>query len=298
MTKKILLMILLLAISVTRIFAQNKFSDNPDSAMFVTKDIDNFWIAFADFERDSTINNFGSKYLAIGTEGIKGFTPYRIQSAQHLFSVVKQRKIDYEKVKDNTLRVKEKEKQCRSTFYALKYLYPQAKFPPVYFVIGAYNSGGTSNSNGLFIGAEMQTNIDNIPYIVAHELIHFQQTFANNRPTLLQQSIMEGSADFIGELISGTNTNLLANKYGNEHKAQLCKEFVEKMNGNNFTDWLYGTSKKDDRPNDLGYWIGYQITAQYYAHVNDKRQAIFEILNIKDYNEFLKKSGYLDEYMK
>ena len=279
-------------------FAQNKFSDNPDSARFVTKDIDNFWNAFADFERDSTINNFGSKYIDIGTEGVKGFTPYRIQSAQHLFSVVKQRKADYEKVKDNTLRVKEKEKQCRSTFYALKYLYPQAKFPPVYFVIGAYNSGGTSNGAGLFIGAEMQTNIDNIPYIVAHELIHFQQTFPKNKPTLLQQSIIEGSADFIGELISGTNTNLPANKYGNEHKDQLCKEFVTKMNGTVYTDWLYGTSKKDDRPNDLGYWIGYQITAQYYANATDKRKAIFDILNIKDYNEFLKESGYLDAFMK
>jgi len=298
MMKKIMLVMLLVAILDRQSFAQNKFSDDPDSARFVTKDIDNFWKAFEDFERDSTVNNFGPKYIDIGTEGVKGFTPFRIQSAQHLFTVVKQRKGDYEKVKENTLRVKEKEKQCRSIFYALKYLYPQAKFPPVYFVIGAYNSGGTSNNAGLFIGAEMQTNIDNIPYIVAHELIHFQQTSPNNMPTLLRQSIMEGSADFIAELISGTQLNLAANKYGNEHKEQLCKEFITKMNGTNYIDWLYGTSKKDDRPNDLGYWIGYQVTARYYAKANDKRKAIFDILNIKDYSEFLKKSGYLDEFMK
>lgn len=296
MIKKIMLMLLLVTASQIKSFAQSKFSDDPDSAKFVTTDIDNFWQAFADFEHDTAVNNFGPKYIDIGSKGVKGFTPYRIQNARHLFTVVKQRKADYENVKGSTLRIKEKEKQCRSTFYALKYLYPQAKFPPVYFVIGAYNSGGTSNGAGLFIGAEMQTNIDNIPYIVAHELIHFQQTFPKNKPTLLQQSIIEGSADFIGELIAGTNTNLAANKYGIEHKEHLCKEFITKMNGTVYTDWLYGTSKKDDRPNDLGYWIGYQITAQYYATVADKRQAIFDILNIKDYNEFLKKSGYLDEF--
>jgi uncharacterized protein YjaZ len=295
--KKILLIVLVSALSCLQGMAQGKFSTNPDSVLFVTKDIDNFWKAFDDFKHDSTINTFGSKYIDIGGDGIKGFTAYRIQNAAHLFDVVKKRKADYEKVRANTLRIKEKKKQCRSTFYALKYLYPQAKFPPVYFVIGAYNSGGTSGDNGLFIGAEMQTNIDNVPYIVAHELIHFQQTFPSNNPTLLQQSIVEGSADFIGELISGAHINEVANKYGNAHADQLCKEFVSKMNGTNYQDWLYGTTKKDDRPNDLGYWMGYQIASQYYAKAPDKKQAIYDILNIKDYNDFLKKSGYLDKYL-
>jgi uncharacterized protein YjaZ len=277
--------------------AQNNFSTNPDSARFVTKDIDNFWIAFAAFKRDSTLNPFGVKYIDIGTEGVKGFTPNRIQNAEHLFAIVKKRRNDYEKVMANTLRISEKEKQCRSTFYALKYLYPQAKFPPVYFVMGAYNSGGASGEAGLFLGAEMQINIDNIPYIVAHELIHFQQTFPSNNPTLLQQSIIEGSADFIGSLISGGTINEAANKYGNTYADRLSREFVEKMNGTDYADWLYGTTKKDDRPNDLGYWIGYRIVEQYYNQATNKKQAIYDILNIKDYGQFLKKSGYLDKYL-
>ncbi len=31
------------------------------------------------------------------------------------------------------------------------------------------------------------------------------------------------------------------------------------MHGNETQDWLYGTSGKDSRPNDLGYWMGYEI---------------------------------------
>jgi uncharacterized protein YjaZ len=296
--KKIIVVQLLFALFSLQSVAQKKFSDNPDSALFVTKDINNFWKAFEDFKHDSTANTFGGKYIEAGSEGVKGFTPNRIQNAGHLFAVVKKRKSDYEKVKANTFRIKDKENQCRSTFYALKYLYPGAVFPPVYFVIGAYNSGGTSGKEGLFIGAEMQTNIDNIPYIVAHELIHFQQTWPGNSPTLLQQSILEGSANFIGEKISGTSGDDNANNYGNTHTDQLCKEFVMKMNGTDYNDWLYGTSKKDDRPNDLGYWMGYQIAAHYFAKAANKKRAIYDILNIKDYNDFLKKSGYLDKYLK
>jgi uncharacterized protein YjaZ len=296
--KRTILITLLIALYSLQSIAQSKFSGNPDSALFVTKDIDNFWKAFDDFKRDTTVNPFGPEYIDIGSDGVKGFTPNRIQSADHLFAVVKKRREYYEKVMASTLRIKEKVKQCRSAFYAFKYLYPQAKFPPVYFVVGAYNSGGTSGPAGLFIGAEMQTNIDNIPFIVAHELIHFQQTWPGNNPTLLQQSILEGSADFIGEMISGVNTNGAIGIYGNAHTEQLCKEFVLKMNGTDYTDWLYGTSKKDDRPNDLGYWIGYNIVAQYFARATDKKQALYDILNIKDYNDFLKRSGYLDKFLK
>ena len=278
--------------------AQALFSQDPDSAVFLTKDIDNFWIAFDAFQKDSTVNPFGRQYIDVGSEGVKGFTPYRIQNAAHLYATVKQRRADYAAVRPNTLRIKEKEKQCRSIFYALKYWYPEAQFPPVYFVVGAYNSGGTFNEQGLFIGAEMQTDISNIPYIVAHELIHFQQKNWKESPTLLEQSIVEGSADFLGELICGVNTNQAANNYGNKNQDRLCREFVARMDSTDYKDWLYGVSGKDDRPNDLGYWIGYKITEQYFAKAADKRKAIREILDIKDYNAFLRKSGFLEKYLR
>jgi uncharacterized protein YjaZ len=144
----------------------------------------------------------------------------------------------------------------------------------------------------------MQTDISNIPYIVAHELIHFQQKNWKESPTLLEQSIVEGSADFLGELICGVNTNKAANDYGNTNRERLCREFVTRMDSTSYVDWLYGVSGKDDRPNDLGYWIGYKITEQYFANATVKRKAIGEILDIKDYKAFLNKSGYLRKYMR
>ncbi|WP_142682780.1 DUF2268 domain-containing putative Zn-dependent protease [Chitinophaga polysaccharea] len=294
---KFCLPLLAFVIVSARIQAQTVFSSDPDSSVFLTKDIDNFWKAFDLFKKDTTVNPFGSGYIDIGSAGVKGFIPGRITSASHLFGVVKKRQAEYEKVRATTLLMKEKEKQCRSAFYALKYWYPEAKYPPVYFVIGAWNSGGTFNEDGLFIGAEKQADINNVPFIVAHELIHFQQKNWLEHPTLLEQSIVEGSADFLGELISGANINQLVVDYGNKNEDRLCREFIVRMDSTELKDWLYDVSRKDDRPRDLGYWMGYKITQQYFMKAADKKQAVKEILDIKDYKTFLAKSGYLEKYM-
>ncbi len=186
-----------------------------------------------------------------------------------------------------------------STFYQeLKNWYDAAIFPPTYFVIGAFNSGGTSSDNGLIIGVEMQNEIENVPYIVAHELIHFNQNYPNTKNTLLEQSIMEGSADFIGELISGKHINETAFEYGNKNEEMLCSEFVEIMNGTKYHGWLYGTKgRAKGRPSDLGYWIGYKICETYFKNSNNKEEAIRDILNIQNFHDFLEKSGYLKQYL-
>lgn len=295
--KEGLLLFLAIVLTSCKCYSQIQFPGNPDSSVFSTEDIDNFWKAFDRFKSDTTTNPFGEGYLETGSQGVKGFIPYRIKSAANLFEVVKRRTAEYENIRSLTLRIAEKEKQCRSTFYALKYWYPEAQFPPVYFVIGAYNSGGTFSEDGIIIGAEKLSGVSGIPFIVAHEPIHFQQKNWMENPTLLQQSIIEGSADFLGELISGGNVNQKANDYGDSHKEQLCKEFVEKMDGTDYTDWLYSVSGKDGRPNDLGYWVGYKIAQQYFRRAADKKQAVRDILDIKDYKFFLKKSGWLDDYL-
>jgi hypothetical protein len=294
---KIYLPIIISLLINREVLSQSAYTQNPDSSVFQTGDINNFWKAFDMFIKDTAANSFGSNYIDVGSEGVRGFIPNRIKSADNLFAVVKARKADYEKVRAATLQINTKEKQCRSIFYALKYWYPEAHYPPVYFIIGAYNSGGTFSEKGVFIGAEKQNDINNIPYIVAHEIIHYQQKTWSENPTLLQQSITEGSADFLGELISGTNINQAVNKYGDKHEEKLSEEFVTKMDGTDYTDWLYGVSKQDDRPNDLGYWMGYRITKQYFERATDKKEAVKDILTISDYKSFLVKSGYLLKFL-
>ncbi len=283
----------LLAILLSPLFSQKTFTSDPNSAEFVTSDIPLFWECFDQAESDKKA--FGV-YLEKGSQGVTDFTPYRIESAKNLYKTVQKRKADYEKIREGSYEIASQEEQIRACYKNLKEIYPSAVFPPTYFVIGAFNSGGTSSKNGLIIGVEMQNEIANIPYIVAHELIHFNQKFPEKN-TLLSQSINEGAADFIGELISGKQINQSALDYFNANKEELCKEFVTIMNGKEYNGWLYGGKRKEGRPSDLGYSMGYKISKAYYDKAQDKKQAISDILNIESAKDFLQKSGYLSDYM-
>ncbi len=261
----------------------------------MTNDIKNFWIAFDSIGISK--NNPFESYIKNGTIGLQGFIPYRIINADSILTMVLKRKQDYEKMRDIEKLIKEKEKLIKPYFYSLEYWYPYTVYPPVYFIIGRYNSGGTSSEEGLLIGAEKLTSLDHLPELVIHESIHFQQKWPEDGETnLLQQSILEGSADFIAELVTEIKGNIAANKYGNENKEELCKEFVKIMDKNNMQDWLYGTNGKDNRPNDLGYWIGYEIVKAYFDKMDDKKLAVNHILNIDSFKRFLNDSKYLEKY--
>jgi hypothetical protein len=67
------------------------------------------------------------------------------------------------------------------------------------------------------------------------------------------------------------------------------------MHGTDYSRWLYnGWNAKvlGDRPADLGYWMGYQISKAYYDSATDKRRAVREILSIRDFDRFVTQSGY------
>ncbi len=275
--------------------AQTGFSDDPMNAIFETGDTDRFWKAFDKMET-SKENPFAD-YMKNGSPGVKGFTEFRIINADSLYTMVRKRKEDYLKSRNVLAGVGQKEKRARAIYSAMKYWHPEAKFPPVYFVYGRFNSGGTVSKDGIIIGTEMLNNLDGVMGLVAHELIHFQQNIKGDG-SLLKNTLMEGGADFISEMISGENINTGAFRYGEAHLEALCREFVTRLKNDDNTDWLYGTSKKDDRPNDLGYWMGYKISESYFMRQKDKHKAIHDILNIEDPLEFLKESGFLDPYIR
>jgi hypothetical protein len=133
-------------------------------------------------------------------------------------------------------------------------------------------------------------SVDGIPYLVAHELVHYQQNTPSD--TLLAAAIHEGSADFIGELISGSFINQAQYKYGIAHEAELWRQFSAEMNGTDTSHWLYEGKIVDGRPADMAYFEGYRITQAYYERAADKKKAIREILNFKDASNFLRDSGY------
>jgi hypothetical protein len=284
---------------------------DPLKTEIITSDLDNFWIAFEQAKPDFNPEVFQRLYLDKGSKGVKGFIPRRIKSADNLAARVKGSVKYYNSIKPSTDRIAGMKVEIISSLVKLKELYPKAVFPPVYFVIGVMSSGGTSSKDGLIIGAEMygmtpetpkdELNdwllavlkpVEEVPHIVAHELIHFQQTYDGG--SLLQACLKEGSADFIAELISGKHINGHVHDFANPKEKELWLEFKSKMLEKNYDGWLY--SATEGRPNDLGYWMGYKITKAYYDQATDKQQAIEEILTIKNAEKFLAASGYEEKF--
>jgi hypothetical protein len=287
---------------------QNK---NPLATEIVSTDLDHFWVALDKAGPEVNPDAIDEYYLKPGSNGIKGFMNGRIKSSENLSKVIKSRINYYKSIKPSVDSIAGMKDPIIQSLVKLKEYYPDAIFPPVYFVIGAMNSGGTSSDDGLIIGAEMyglnshtpfeELNawhrtvikpVNQIPHIVAHELIHFQQHY--NGSSLLEQCIKEGSADFVAELISGRHINDHVHAFANPKEKELWLEFKERMDKNDYKGWLY--SSVEGRPNDLGYWMGYKITKAYFDQAQDKKTAISDMLNVKDPHEFLDKSGYAQKF--
>jgi hypothetical protein len=293
-------------------------SDTPESARLVTTDIARFWTAFDQMTSAFDTLPLRRDYLDVGTDGLKDFTNRRWKDARTLAGMVWPRREYYASVRANTLRVAGLESDIRRIYRSLDTLYADAVFPDVYFAIGGMATGGTTGEHGLLIGTELFSraadspigsltpwqqsvvrSIDALPVIVAHELTHYQQRYGASPETLLATSIQEGSADFVGELLSGKTINDHLRVYGDAHEAELWRSFSMAMNGSDLSLWLYNggaASGTDGRPADLGYYVGARITAAYFDKQTNKKQALRDILTIRDFGQFLNASGYAAKF--
>ncbi|HZH41158.1 MAG TPA: DUF2268 domain-containing putative Zn-dependent protease [Gemmatimonadales bacterium] len=290
-----------------------------DSVRVVTTDIDRFWQAYdraakAPTFRD-TLRAFFEDYYLDASPGLVDFIRSRIGSEYDLIATIKRHPGYYRAMRPATARIQAAAPAVRRALKRWGELYPAAVFPDVYFVIGRMSSGGTTSADKILIGAEMYGRTpqspdselspwhravlkgpDSLDFIVAHELIHVNQTGPDPN-TLLGSAIQEGAADFLGELITGGTINTAQHQWGDAHEAELWKEFEGSMHGSDISHWLYdGDHTPPGRPSDLGYYVGYRITQAYYERATDKTKAIGEILAVKDYDAFLTASHYADRF--
>jgi hypothetical protein len=189
-------------------------------------------------------------------------------------------------------------------FRKLVALYPEAQKPPVTIVIGRGRPVAISGpGDGVQIGLEamcspvgrfLNPNIDDrFVYVIAHEYIHSQQDLklANDeQPPVLERSLLEGAAEFMGKMISGDvgYGAFRASTKGREKEIET--RFAADVDKTDLSDWLDNTTP--DKLGDLGYWVGYRIVKSYYQHAADKRRAIREIIQMNDSHAFLAKSGW------
>lgn len=290
--------------------AETKLNADPGAAQIISSDIDNFWKAFDAATPENNLYVFRDQYIRKGSKGLREFTELRIGSSCELVDAIEAHPKFYRSIRESTLKAHTFKEPIRAAFRKLESLYEPALFPDVYLLIGRMTSGGTYTQNALLIGTEMYGRtkdmpieelkdwhrqvlkpVDEIPHIVAHELIHYQQKYPQPNKSLLGASISEGSADFLAELISGKHINQHLHEYGDAHEEALWLEFKQDK-PDDTSAWLYNGGTSKDRPADLGYYIGYKIAQAYYERAADKKQAVKDILEIQDFERFVQQSGY------
>ena len=286
-----------------------------------TSDISNFWLAYDSVltTKDSNLQKeiIQTLYLDKASEGLKEFIILRSHSAsRHLKNILQFSKF-WNSIKINTLQIEERRNEIENILINFKMLYPAFKQPEIYFTIGCLNSGGTTKANKVLIGSEIAAankstdaseltswlqgvfkNQDGVINVVAHEIVHTQQA-STKADNLLGNCIIEGSADFITEILIQKKVLAPYMIHGFANEEQLWRKFAKEMYGTDLKSWLYNGSQIANA--DLGYFMGYIICKSYYDNSKNKQKAIREILKLKVRERkklelFFQKSMYADKW--
>lgn len=279
----------------------------------VTSDIDNFWNMYDVYRSTGKAEDINRLYFDKKSPGLDAFTKVRVINAAEMDTVLKLYPKYIESIRVNTLKLAGIKDKLKEYFLKLKEIYPDVYYPDIYFTMGCFNTGGTVSGRMLLIGSEMMCadgnspkeelsdwlkgnigDFENIEQIVMHESIHTLQS--GNPKTLLGASIREGACDFIASMVTGNELSSAHYVYGSKYEKGLWKEFKKEMNGNKYSRWLYSGDNSVGRPSDLGYFMGYKICEAYYENAADKKQAVKDIIEVQDFETFLKQSRYEEKF--
>ncbi len=286
-----------------------------------TEDITNFWQVYDSVQttndKEKQILFVQKYYLDKATEGLKYTTKVTYNdndapfTAKDWLQTIFENKEKFQKIRPFTLKNLENQKQILQTKfkYLKEELYPEFKGIDVYFVMGMGVFGGRADGQNLIIGSEIMAKDtpDWAISMVLHEFVHTLQILRND--VLLQHCIMEGTADFVAEIV---NEKSLTETYpggyidfGNKNEKAVWAEFKKYIYSselnNKFFDWIYGSKGREikgQKVKDLGYFMGYTICKSYYKNAKDKKKALREIIEWdlstpEKAREFLLKSGYV-----
>jgi hypothetical protein len=282
----------------------------PPAPRLITEDLDRFWSAWDATGGKPDAATLERLYLAPGSPGLKDFLALRIGSAKKLAANIAAHPAYYAGLRRTTESLPQVSKDIVAALERMRVLYPKGELPPVYFVIGAMNSGGTTSDAGLLIGVDMygkhpDTDLagfgtwhrtvlagpDLLPAIVVHELVHSLQPSARSSTTLLDAVLREGTADLVAEMAYGRHINAAAHAWGRANECVLWREFEPRMDGMDLKGFLYG-GQAADRPADLGYFIGYRIGEVYRAKHGGEAASVAALIESKDSRALLAASGY------
>lgn len=288
----------------------------PEQLKIINTDVYNFIHLYPELFQKNADAVLWRNYIAKGSNGLKTFFNVRMYSrSDYVLSVIKKHKNFYAGLETVAKQLPFFNKEIKEAAHKLEELYPDAIFPPIYFLIGNLNAAGTPDGGaGQLVGLEFFSNYpgrdtteltaweksvlsdtSRLVGVVVHEMMHVQQK--NFGSTVLAKCFTEGAADFITYLLLKKIILPRQHSYGDLHEKELFDRFLKDRNTEDLSYWMYNTQMEEKGiPSDLGYYIGFKICEAYYAKQTDKKKAIRDILERTDLENVLKESGYGEKF--
>jgi len=298
--------------------------DLPEEGQFIFSDIENYWRAIDLAEltesKEEKLEIIQTEFIDQASNLLKEYwKSINGTSPEEYLNNYEEVTLYFKSIRRSSLHAQEFEEELRDVYRRMEELYEDAVYPDVSFGIGLFRNGGRKFDTGLYIGCEIQCGSEHadlsefneefwlrrdslfsynssLKYILAHELIHFQQDV--NGSNVLSRSMTEGIADFLGEQISGDIINRKLHQQLNPIEQQVWDDFKSELESPNISNWLYDTSGSfgGKYPKDAGYYVGYKIAEHYYVNATDKAEAFKTIIELRDAKEFLEVSKYDDKF--
>lgn len=284
-------------------------------------DAERFATLFRETDGKPTADQIQKRYLDGAGDGVRIFTPYRIENAVNLAAAIAAQPDNYRYAIETCLPiVASMNGQLRATYLAYRGMLPDRPLPQVHVVFGAGTSGGYASPTAQVLGLEVSCGKGTTPEqfraalrgLFAHETVHSWQAQAGpdaSKDMLLLMAIREGTPDYLASLVTGAQPNPVREDWGRGREAAVWADFQKDRStllartsddfskqpaqAAAFKRWFYnyGSAPKG-WPFEAGYWVGMQIAAAYVAQAADKRAAINDLIEAKNPSAILKASGY------
>ena len=269
-----------------------------------TEDVERFYKIYDAAGGHPSADQLQHDYLDQGTPGLHHLAQVRNVTGERIAQAIEAHPELYTDARTCMAALPQVRDRLNAAFRKLLVLYPEAQKPPVTIVVGRGRPLAISGpGDGVQIGIEamcapnarfLNPNVeDRFVHVIAHEYVHSQQSSKltdDEHPTVLERSLLEGAAEFIGEMMSGDVAYGLFRASTKGHEKEIETKFAADVDKTGLSDWLDNTTP--EKVGDLGYWVGYRIVKSYYQHAADKRAAIHEIIQMSDPHAFLTKSGW------
>jgi len=129
---------------------------DPENLILITEDIELFWASFDSLHATDEEDIVFKEYINKGSIGLQTF--YQVRMNQNLpkeLARIRSLESYYRSIKGQTLEFESLKPECIAAAKKLKSIYPEAIFPPIYFLMGSLNNAGSPDGYaGMLIGTE------------------------------------------------------------------------------------------------------------------------------------------------